>query len=476
MSGLAAMLASGGARVSGEDASGGMVVDRLREAGVDVAVGEPDARSPGCPRGVEFVIASAAIPAGHRTLREAAARMIPVLTYAEALGLVQCERTGISIAGTHGKSTTTSLLGHLLIEVGLDPGVIVGARCASLCDPRDPIAAAVGGSRVGARTIPSGALAGRPGLLVAEACEYRRSFLEHRPRFALVNNLEADHLDVYRDLAEIIEAFRDFARLLPSAAEGGKLLIAHEGAHREEVAAGVVAAVETFGWHPLADWVVGVEPGGRTTLTPKSPDRPRLSWRTPLPGRHSSLNSAAAAILAWWSGADPRLIPAAIESFGGLDRRMQVLGRRRVSGGEVTVVDDYGHHPTECAATLVALREFHRPRRLVCVFQPHQHSRTRHLLDDFARSFSAADLVLVPEIHFARDSEADRRAVSSADLVARLRAAGTDAMHLPRAEDVLRHLEANARPGDLVVTMGAGPMDALALAYLAAPARRTDVA
>ena len=470
MSGLAAMLAAAGCRCTGEDRNPSVVLERLAASGIEIAVGD---RAP-LPDRLDLLVASAAVASEHPSLVAARARGIEAIGYAEALGRLQAGRTSVCIAGTHGKSTTTSLLGHILLENGLDPAVIVGARCPSFEGTRSAFGVAdgsrgqgglsTGSARVGSDRIPRGPLAGRPGILVAEACEYRGSFLRHRPTLALVNNLEEDHLDAYRDLDEIVAAFRDFASLLPPADAGGLLLIAHEGGCRERVAEGLACAVETLGRHPEADWQVEDDAG---IVRLGRPGGPSVRWRNPMPGRHTSLNTAAAAILAMRLGAPAEGVAAAIETFPGLERRMQFLGRRGMRCGDVLVVDDYGHHPTECATTLAALREHHRPRRLVCVFQPHQHSRTRFLLDRFAESFDQADLVLVPDIHFVRDSEEERRRVSSADLVARLVARGVASRHLPALDEILRCLEATCRDGDLVVTMGAGPIDAVALAFLA---------
>lgn len=456
MSGLAAMLARRGARCRGEDLAGGPAVADLAAAGIPVEI--VDRRLACEPRldEIDAVIASAAVPPEHATIREAVRRGVPRLGYAEVLGLLERESTAVCVAGTHGKSTTASLLGHALAESGLDPSVVVGARSPSFG----------GGCRVGASRIPRGPLQGRPGILVAEACEYRRSFLLHHPTHALVNNVEADHLDAYRDLAEIVEAFAAFVERLPSQAQGGSLLIAHEGAFREVLAARTLAEVETFGTSPQACWQVRIGDRGATEL--RREGRAVASWRTPLPGRHSALNAAAAAILAHRLGAAWPAIAAAIERFPGLDRRMQLLGTRTVRGGEVRVVDDYGHHPTECRVTLEAIRAHHRPRRLICVFQPHQHSRTRLLLEAFAESFGAADLVLVPDIHFVRDDESERRRICSADLVDRLNARGTAARHAPCLSQLLGTLEATCGDGDLLVVMGAGPIDALGHAFLAA--------
>ncbi|HMN97760.1 MAG TPA: UDP-N-acetylmuramate--L-alanine ligase [Phycisphaerales bacterium] len=459
MSGLARMLRQRGAIVGGSDASPGAATAALIGEGIPVTF---DQAAGALPEECDLVVASAAIRPDHAELLAAARRGLPAITYAEALGLAQLGRTTICIAGTHGKSTTTALTAHILLSAGLDPSVIVGATCPQLG----------GGSRTGSATIPAGAIAGRPGLLVCEACEFNRSFLEHHPSLALINNVEEDHLDCFRNIDEIVLAFRDFARLLPEGEPeegGGRLLIAHEGAHRREICGGLRCTTETFGFNPAADWVVGFEgpdEGRRGIATLRRGSREIGSWSMPVPGEHNALNSAAAAILASWAGAEWQTIIAAIESFRGLERRSQRLGVRSLPNGDAVVYDDYGHHPTEIEATLRALRAVERPRRLICVFQPHQHSRTRFLLDQFAQSFAHADVVIVPQIHFVRDSEAERMRVSAADLVDRLRERGIQAMHLHPFEAIVEQLEVICREGDLVVVMGAGPVNEVAKEFL----------
>jgi UDP-N-acetylmuramate--alanine ligase len=276
---------------------------------------------------------------------------------------------------------------------------------------------------------------------------------------------EEDHLDVYGSLENIVAAFADFAKLIPKAEDGGHLLIAHDGAHRREITAGLECGISTFGFSPSADYqVVADMPVNRVGLLQ---DGMWLAqWTSQLPGEHNALNTAAAAITAHRLGADWDDIAAALSSFNGLDRRMQRLGSRAIPGGEVVVYDDYGHHPTEIEATLRALRVSERPERLVCVFQPHQHSRTRFLMDEFAQSFANADVVIVPHIYFVRDSEIEKQKVSARDLVDRLRARDVMAMHLYPFEAIVEQLEVITRPGDLVVIMGAGPVWEVAHRFL----------
>lgn len=453
MSGLALMLKQRGADVRGSDLSESPTTRVLEEHGVMVSIGhDPDLLPAAC----DLVIASAAVKPDHPELLEATQRNIEVITYAEAVGLVQRGRTGVSIAGTHGKSSTTAMLAHVLIHNGADPSFIVGATCEQIG----------GGSRTGGATIPVGAMRGKPGVLVAEACEFNRSFHHHRPVIGLINNVEEDHLEIYGSLENIIQAFRDFAKLLPAADQGGRLLIAAEGAHLREVASDLPCRVSTFGWTPSADFQVQFDRRSRQASVLVD-GQSVCTWVNQVPGDHMALNAAAAAILAHWLGLDWGGIGEALGTFGGVDRRMQKLGERRLrDGGTVTVFDDYGHHPTECDKTLQALRSHLEPRRLICVFQPHQHSRTRFLLEQFAHSFSKADVVIVPHIYFVRDSEEERQKVSSADLVDRLRQRGVTAMHLYPFDAIVEQLEVMCQDGDLVVVMGAGPVWQIGAQYL----------
>jgi UDP-N-acetylmuramate--alanine ligase len=457
MSGLARLLAEHGAICCGSDSTPSDVTAALAARGIAVSHSQSAGE---LPDECDLVVASAAIKPDHPELLAAQRRGVPILSYAEMLGQVQQQRTGVSIAGTHGKSTTTAMLCHALIEAGLDPSFIVGAMCEQIAPGKH------GGSRTGAATIPSGPLVGRPGILVAEACEFNRSFHHHRPVIGLINNIEEDHLDVYGSLDNIVKAFTDFARLLPTAENGGRLLIAHEGAHRREVTAGLSCAISTLGFSPAADYQVIYDPPA-TRVGVLQGGHWLAQWNLSMTGEHNALNSAAAAILANWLGADWDDIGRALTGFRGIDRRMQKLGCRTVPGGEVVVYDDYGHHPTEIEITLRALRTAESPKRLICVFQPHQHSRTRFLMEQFAQSFSSADVVIVPHIYFVRDSEIEKHSVSAADLVDRLRQRGVSAMHLYPFEAIVEQLENICRPGDLLVIMGAGPVWQVAHQFLA---------
>lgn len=468
MSGLARMLKGRGAIVGGSDANPTDLTARLEAEGMPVSFQQTRGE---LPEACDLVIASAAIHADNPELLAATTRGVPTLTYAEALGRCMLGRTGVCLAGTHGKSTTTAMLGAALTDAGLDPTVIVGATCSQLAcgSLADSAGHSPTGFRLGSPTIRTGSLAGRPGLLLAESCEFNRSFHHHRPTVASISSVEADHIDVYGSLDAVVESFAEFARLLPPADEGGYLLIADEGAHRRQVASGLSCRVETIGFSPAADWVVWADAATRgVVLTHRQQQVAR--WTMQLPGVHNAMNAATACVLACRMGADPELVSRSLSAFRGVDRRTQFLGDRPVPGGAVRVYDDYGHHPTEIDATLRALRDFERPHerggRLVCVFQPHQHSRTRFLLDEFAQAFSQADIVIVPHIYFVRDSEIERTKVSAGDLVDRLRQRGVRAMHLYPFEAIVEQLENLCRPNDLLVVMGAGPVWQVARGYM----------
>lgn len=465
MSALARLLHSMGTSVAGYDAVKSPVTDRLMAGGLSVAIGNGhDAAT-----GADLLVASAAIPQDHPALAEATRRGIAILSYPQALGLVMRGRTGLAVAGTHGKSTTVAMLGAAMVDAGLDPSVIAGAASPQLASGALAEPGAWVGSRLGAATIPSGPRFGKPGLLVAEACEFNRSFHNLQPTIAGINNVEADHLDIYGSLDAVVEAFAQFARSLPSADEGGVLVIGHDGAHRREVAAGLHCQVQTVGFSPEADWAIqydqhthNISVGHRDGATGR--------WRQHLPGAHNAANAGLAFALACVAGGDPTIVARSLGAFSGLERRCQVLGDRAIEGGTVRVYDDYGHHPTEVDATLRAIRLAEKPEanggRLIVVFQPHQHSRTRFLLDEFATAFTSADMVVVPEIYFVRDSEAEKQRVSADDLVQRLRDRGVEANHRHPFTAIVEQLERDCRPGDVVVVMGAGPVWQIARQFI----------
>lgn len=449
MSGLARLLSNLGGFVQGTDAVESSVTQSLIDSEIPVSYLQDGSLI--TPE-IDLVVYSAAIPPDHPEIHRGDELGIPILTYAQMLGFVQTHYTGVCVAGTHGKSTTVSMLSAILLDTEFNPSFIVGANCKQ-----------IGGScRVGSNLIPQGTLEGKAGILVSEACEFNRSFHDHAPVFGLINNIEEDHLDYYPSLDAIIESFKVFADRIPSESDGGFLLIAHDGAHRSNVTPSLECRVETFGFHPEADYQVIFDPSVQRVGVLRD-GMWTIQWTNPMPGSHNALNAAAAAILAVNLGVDWEAIVTPLEQFGGIDRRLQKLGEIKCNnGGSAIVYDDYGHHPTEIEMTLRALRSAELPKRLICVFQPHQHSRTRFLLNQFAQSFSSADEVIVPHIYFVRDSQQEQHRVSAQDLVDKLIEKGSSAKHINEFEDILQYLRQTARDGDVIVIMGAGPVTSIA--------------
>ena len=427
MSGLARMLLDSGAIVSGSEPNPNAQTLELSKRGANIS---RDQIGQLLGRDVDLVVRTAAVKDNNAEFQAAGRYGLQSVKYAELLGQVMQERFGIAIAGTHGKSTTTAMTAYALLQCGADPSFVVGGTVPQLG----------GGSRSGR---------GKP--FVAEACEFDRSFHNLHPRVAVITNIEEDHLDCYKDIHEIVESFHTFASLVPS--DG---LILANGADRRvlQAIAGLLARVQTIAIGAEADWstrVTGIENGCyRGELRFKG--KPAGALRLAVAGEHNLFDATMAVAACAACDVDPARAAQALVDFTGVDRRMTEMGRYN---GAI-IVDDYGHHPTEIRTTLTALRQKYSPKRLLCVFQPHQHSRTRFLLDDFARSFAAADRTIVPDIYFVRDSEAERQRVSARDLVDRINANGQTAIHLSDFRQIGEHLRGELRDGDLLVTMGAG--------------------
>ena len=427
MSGLARMLLDCGAIVTGSEPRPGPQTFELVQRGAKISrdqIGEL------LNTGVDLVVRSAAVPDNNREMIAANSFGLKTVKYAQMLGMVMGERFGVAVAGTHGKSTTSAMIGYALAQCGVDPSFVIGGTVPQLG----------GGSHSGAGQI-----------FVAEACEFDRSFHNLRPKVALITNIEPDHLDYYRDIDEIIESFRDFARRVP---RDGAIIASGTDRHVARALAGIGARIETVALKENYIWstrILGIDNGCyRGEVSYRS--QPVGTLRLSVAGEHNLLNATMAVAACAACGIPVADAIDAMAGFEGVDRRMTVMGR--FNGA--TVVDDYGHHPTEIRTTLKALRERFDPKRLICVFQPHQHSRTRQLMEDFAASFVLADETIVPDIYFVRDSDAERQKVTAEDLVERVKANGQKAIHLPTFGKIVEYLKANAQEDDLIVTMGAG--------------------
>ncbi len=435
MSGLAKMLIDCGAIVSGSDGQINRQTVELSKLGARISRNQHGEL---LDRSVDLVVRTAAVKDDHLEMKAASILGIRTIKYAQLLGEVMQERLGVAVAGTHGKSTTTAMAAYALIESGLDPSFVVGGTVPQ-----------IGGA---------GSRSGSGDSFVAEACEYDRSFHNLAPTVALITNIEEDHLDCYKNIYEIIESFRKFAQLVPN---DGIVIANGRDANVAKVIKDLNCGVQTVSlgadttWSTLPRGIVNGCYQGQVCWR----GRPVATLRMSVAGEHNLLNATMALAAAHACGADIEKAADALSRFRGVDRRMTHVGE--IAGA--TVVDDYGHHPTEVRTTLKALRERYNPRRLICVFQPHQHSRTRHLLEDFAVSFSAADHVVMPDIYFVRDSEEERRSVCASDLVRMINANGQHALHIPSFEEIVTHLRRTMQAGDLVVTMGAGNVNEIGL-------------
>ncbi|MCD4726264.1 MAG: UDP-N-acetylmuramate--L-alanine ligase [Pirellulales bacterium] len=425
------------------------------------------------PPDAELVVYSDAVPPDNPELRLAVERGIEVLSYFQMLGRLGVGRNLSAIAGTHGKSTATAMTAHLLVQAGLDPTVVCGAT---------PLGAASGGR------------AGSSNMMLVEACEYRANFLRLRPQQAVILGIEPDHFDCYGSLDELEAAFGRFAASVPA---NGLLLASHDCPSTRRAAAQAGCKVETFGLSPDADWSASdIKP--RPSVAPPSVAPPpqvgvavqlppqqtspqqtgatdgrgfmgRFQFeihrfgsrfcevRLQVPGRHNVVNALAAAALACENGLSASRIAAGLGNFTGLHRRMELLGERR----GVAVLDDYAHHPTEVRAALSAARMMFPGRRLWCVFQPHQASRTERLLDELAESMQNADKVLVADIFRAREGHALSGGVTSGDLARKAAAAGVEVLPGHTNREITVTLETQLSPGDVLITLGAGEMGGL---------------
>jgi UDP-N-acetylmuramate--alanine ligase len=439
MSGLAKLLLSNDAIVTGSDQTASSMVSGLCEMGADIGIGHnPDHLNPQ----TDVVVISAAITDDNPELKLARHRGCKVYKYAQMLGIVCNRYDGIAIAGTHGKSTTSGWLTYCLKQAGIDANFVVGAEVTQL------------GSSSGA---------GDSRYFVAEACEYDRSFLNIKPKIACILNIEQDHLDYYRDEDEIVDAFCEFAN---GVRPDGTLIANGQDPNVARVIGRLGSDVrcQKFGLAENCNFSARNLRlhDGLYTFDVYHNGELLGPTKISLPGRHNVLNALAVVAMAVNAGVPPRGVLEVLADFTGIDRRLTLKGRFR----QITVLDDYAHHPTEIRATLEAIRQWYQPNRIWCVFQPHQYSRTRFLLNDFAESFKLADITIVPQIYFVRDSQATKKQVNAQMLVDRMRANGTEALFIDGFEAICEYLKAHVVAGELVVTMGAGDIWKVADEYI----------
>lgn len=427
MSAIARVLLAKGFRVSGSDLKPSSITEGLADLGATVHKGH----SADHIAGADLLAVSSAVPKDNVEVVAAKAQGIPVWGRGQMLRQLMEGCYGIAIAGTHGKTTTTAMIGLILEEAGLAPTIIAGGII---------------------RDLGANAKAGRGRYFVVEADEYDRTFLELRSKLAVVTNIEMDHPDCFGDLGEMREAFSQFISLLP---EGGHLIACGEEPRvrslAEEAASQGKIEISLYGFGIGSSWRavdVKVEPEGGSNFGVEYEGEPFGDFSLSVPGRHNVLNGLASIACTSVLGVDKGVIQSALRGFRGVSRRFEHKGR--VAG--VTIIDDYAHHPTQIKATLAATRQNFPKARLWALFQPHTYSRTKCLLAEFANSFALADEVIVTEIYSAR--EKDSLGISSQDLVTAME--HSSVRYIGELEKAKEYLLQHLRPGDVLITMNAG--------------------
>jgi UDP-N-acetylmuramate--alanine ligase len=434
MSGIAELLVNLGYAVTGSDLRRSEITDRLASLGVGISIGH-DARNLG---DADVVVVSSAVHADNPEVVAARTRHVPVIPRAEMLAELMRLRAGIAIAGAHGKTTTTSMVALMLERAGLDPTAVIGGRLSAF---------------------GSNARLGRGQYMVAEADESDRSFLKLSPTIALITNIDREHMEAYGTFERLVDAFADFAGSVPFY---GAVIACVDDGPVAALLPRLTRRIVTYGFSESAD-VRGIEPvtdgqSGRCRvqyLVRGVPDGTGAGVLTlSVPGRHNLQNALGAIAVGLEIGVPFDRIVAALAEFRGAERRYQVRGT--VTG--ITIVDDYGHHPTEIAAVLRAARDG-RPARIVAVFQPHRYSRTRDLLDEFGPALALADVVVLTDIYAA--GEPPISGINLDTLAAAVRGTVRDLHVVPNLDDAAAAIGRLARPGDVVVTLGAGSIGTL---------------
>lgn len=426
MSGLAEILLKEGFRVSGSDSHESPLTDHLEQMGARVCYGQ---RAENITDEIEVVVYTAAVHADNPEYAEVVRRGLPLLSRAELLGqMMKNYGQAIAVSGTHGKTTTTSMVTEILLAADTDPTISVGGILHS-----------IGGNiRVGG-----------PELFVTEACEYTNSFLSFFPTMEVILNIEADHLDFFKDLDDIRHSFRLFAEKLD---ENGLLVINRDIRDYQEICGGLPCRVVTVGHSADSDYSaadIRYDEYARPQFTLMEHGTAAGTITLSVPGEHNVYNALAAIAVAKALGISDAAIADGLKHFTGTDRRFEKKG---VVAG-ITVIDDYAHHPQEIAATLEAAKNYPH-QKLWCVFQPHTYTRTKAFLDEFAQALSAADEVVLADIYAAR--ETDNLGISSRDIAERIEKLGTHVHYFPTFDEIETFLLENCSTGDLLITMGAG--------------------
>ena len=426
MSGLAHILRDKNFTVSGSDAAESALTKELTAAGCHIVYSQT---ADNITSDIDLVVYTAAIRDTNPELSAARAAGIPTITRAELLGQIMTNyKTAVNIAGTHGKTTTTSMLTEILMAGNCDPTISVGGILDS-----------IGGNiRVG-----------QSGIFVTEACEYTNSFLSFHPTMNIILNVKEDHLDFFKDIDDIRHSFRKFAELLPA---DGTLIINADTPEYETITRDLPCHVLTYGLEHDADYTaadITWDKYGHPSFSVLFQGKKIGSYYLRVPGIHNVSNALAAIAVGRLLDLPDEVIVKGLGSFTGTDRRFQYKGEI----GGVTIIDDYAHHPTEIEATLHAAKNYPH-QKVWCVFQPHTYTRTKALLPEFAKALTLADHVVLADIYAAR--ETDNLGISSQDLQKQIQELGTPCEYFPTFDEIESFLLKSCAHGDLLITMGAG--------------------
>ena len=426
MSGLAGILLSEGFRISGSDRSPSELTRRLEEQGAIVYYGQCEEN---LTSDIDLVVYTSAIKPDNPEMIATNKLGIPSLTRAQLLGqMMKNYKTPIAVSGTHGKTTTTSMISQILLENESDPTLTIGG-----------IYKPIGGNiRIGG-----------PDYFVMEACEYTNSFLSFYPKISIILNIEEDHLDFFKDIDDIRNSFHEFARLLP---DDGTLIINGDIDRCEEITSDLTCKVVTYGSTSDLDYYptdITYDESGCPSFHLMRRGSKEEVFSLRVPGEHNVYNAIAAIALADLLGISHDMTAKALLHYGGTDRRFEYKGK--VSG--VTIIDDYAHHPTEIKTTLLAAKNYPH-KTMWCVFQPHTYTRTKAFLTDFAKALSLSDEIILADIYAAR--EKDTLGISSQTLKAEIEKLGHRCYYFPSFEEIQNFILTNCTKDDLLITMGAG--------------------
>jgi UDP-N-acetylmuramate--alanine ligase len=464
MSAIAKILINEGYTVSGSDMECSLTTYELGELGVRINTKQDgECLAPD----TSLVITSAAINENNQDLKKARSLGLRVVKYSEFLGSLMKRKYGIAISGTHGKTTTTAMISTILKKTGYEPTFVIGGNVTE-----------IGGNSCN----------GKGSYFVAEACEYDRTFLNLTPQIGVITNIEEDHLDYYKDLDGITDAFTEFVSLIP---EDGLLVVNNDDANIRKVVKGAKCKVESYSIVTASDFLNKVIPikkidfqnySGGLPIADGSNERVSCGsgakWLAVVtysekevyhfsvfkkgeyfgdfclktPGLHNVSNALAAISVCNYIGLNGKTIKKALASFNGVSRRFQTIS----SKNGITIIDDFAHHPTAIKTTLETARVIYPSQRIWCVFQPHQHNRTKLLLREFAMALTLADKVIIADIYAARDSDIEKASVCSQDLKRELRAMGGDVACIKNISEIIDNLRLSVKRDDIIMILGAG--------------------